>query len=109
MKSNGPPRISSTIAELDRVTGGGVVYGSALLLGGDPGIGKSTLLLQACAQMAAGGRQVVYISGEEAIAQIRLRAERLGLAQAPVSLAAENKCRGYPGHAEKPPARRTWW
>ncbi|MCW2309149.1 DNA repair protein RadA [Rhodobium gokarnense] len=83
------PRITAGIAELDRVTGGGFVRGSALLIGGDPGIGKSTLLLQACAALASAGSPVIYISGEEAIAQVRLRAERLGLAGAPVQLAAE--------------------
>ena len=79
----------SGIAELDRVTGGGFVRGSVLLLGGDPGIGKSTLLIQAAAALARAGQRVVYISGEEAVAQVRLRAERLGLADAPVELAAE--------------------
>ena len=83
------PRHVSGIGELDRVTGGGFVRGSALLVGGDPGIGKSTLLIQAAAALAGTGRPVVYVSGEEAIAQVRLRAERLGLAAAPVGLAAE--------------------
>jgi DNA repair protein RadA/Sms len=83
------PRTSSAIAELDRVTGGGFVRGSVILIGGDPGIGKSTLLIQASAALAARGHRVAYISGEEAVAQVRLRAERLGLAQAPVELAAE--------------------
>jgi DNA repair protein RadA/Sms len=82
-------RIDSGLAELDRVTGGGLVPGSAVLIGGDPGIGKSTLLLQALAALARAGHATVYISGEEAIAQIRLRAERLGLTDAPVLLAAE--------------------
>jgi DNA repair protein RadA/Sms len=83
------PRLQSGIGELDRVTGGGFVRGSVLLLGGDPGIGKSTLLVQACAALARMGVRVTYISGEEAAAQIRLRADRLGLANAPVELAAE--------------------
>jgi DNA repair protein RadA/Sms len=83
------PRLASGIAELDRVTGGGFVRGSVLLLGGDPGIGKSTLLVQVAAALAAQGHRALYISGEEAVAQVRLRAERLGLAQAPVELAAE--------------------
>ena len=83
------PRIISGISEFDRVTGGGFVPGSALLIGGDPGIGKSTLLLQAAAALADRGRSVVYVSGEEAVAQIRMRAERLGLGQAGVMLAAE--------------------
>ncbi len=83
------PRTPSGIAELDRVTGGGFVRGSVLLVGGDPGIGKSTLLIQAAAAIARAGHRAVYISGEEAVAQVRLRAERLGLAQAQVELAAE--------------------
>ena len=83
------PRIVSGIAELDRVTGGGFVPGSVILLGGEPGIGKSTLLIQACATLARRKHRVVYISGEEAVAQVRLRAERLGLADANVELAAE--------------------
>jgi DNA repair protein RadA/Sms len=83
------PRLSSGIAEFDRVTGGGFVRGSALLVGGDPGIGKSTLLIQAAAALARTGQRAVYISGEESVAQVRLRADRLALAGAPVELAAE--------------------
>ncbi|MGH6926220.1 MAG: DNA repair protein RadA, partial [Propylenella sp.] len=81
----------SGIGEFDRVLGGGFVPGTAILVGGDPGIGKSTMLIQAAAAIARAGRRVVYISGEEAIGQIRLRAERLGLRDAPVSLAAETR------------------
>src|SRR6187455_2764931 len=83
------PRLASGIAEFDRVTGGGFVRGSVLLMAGDPGIGKSTLLIQVAAALARAGQRAVYISGEEAVAQVRLRAERLGLATAPVELAAE--------------------
>ena len=83
------PRISTSVGELDRVTGGGFVRGSALLVGGDPGIGKSTLLMQASAALARAGHAVVYVSGEEAVAQVRLRAQRLGVAASPVKLAAE--------------------
>jgi len=83
------PRLPSGLPELDRVTGGGFVRGSVLLVGGDPGIGKSTLLLQAAAALARAARRAVYISGEEAVAQVRLRADRLGLTQARVELAAE--------------------
>ncbi|MBI4921142.1 MAG: DNA repair protein RadA [Devosia nanyangense] len=82
-------RIETGLAELDRVTGGGFVMGSAVLVGGDPGIGKSTLLLQAAASLGRRGKRVVYVSGEEAVAQIRLRAQRLGLGDAAVSLASE--------------------
>src|SRR5437870_2686600 len=88
-KSHEAPRLPSGMAELDRVTGGGFVRGSVLLVGGDPGIGKSTLLTQATSLLARAGHRAVYISGEEAVAQVRLRAERLGLADAPVQLAAE--------------------
>jgi DNA repair protein RadA/Sms len=83
------PRLPSGIAEFDRVTGGGLVRGSVILLGGDPGIGKSTLLLEVAAKLARSGARAVYISGEEAVAQVRLRAERLKLADAPIELAAE--------------------
>ncbi len=69
-------RVSSGISELDRVLGGGFMRGSAVLLGGEPGIGKSTLLLQACSKLGAKGK-ALYISGEESAAQIRLRAERI--------------------------------
>jgi len=83
------PRLASGLAEFDRVTGGGFVPGSVLLLGGDPGIGKSTLLIQVAASLARGKHHAAYISGEEAVAQVRLRAERLGLADSQVQLAAE--------------------
>ncbi|MBC7736438.1 MAG: AAA family ATPase, partial [Candidatus Saccharibacteria bacterium] len=74
-----PPRASSGINELDRVLGGGLVPASAILVGGDPGIGKSTLLLQATAAFARKGLSTMYISGEEATAQVQMRAQRLGL------------------------------
>jgi len=83
------PRLPTGMAELDRVLGGGLVPGSAVLVGGDPGIGKSTLLLQAAAALASRGAPVVYLSGEEAPAQVRMRAGRLGLSQAPVALGTE--------------------
>lgn len=82
-------RVATGIGELDRVTGGGLVRGSALLIGGDPGVGKSTLVLQTAARIADLGHRAVYVSGEEAAGQIRLRAERLGLTEAPVELATE--------------------
>ncbi|MEO0763324.1 MAG: ATPase domain-containing protein, partial [Pseudomonadota bacterium] len=91
--SPAPPRAVSGIGEFDRVLGGGLVAGSAVLVGGDPGIGKSTLLLQAAAAFATQGLETVYVSGEEAAAQVRLRASRLGLGTAPVSLAAETGLR----------------
>ncbi len=83
-----PPRAPTGIAELDRVLGGGLVPGSAVLVGGDPGIGKSTLLLQAAAALSRAGRRVLYVSGEEAIEQVRMRARRLELADAALGLAA---------------------
>ena len=71
-------RMTTHIAELDRVLGGGLVPGSLTLVGGDPGIGKSTLLLQVCRHMAADGRKLLYISGEESLQQIKMRANRIG-------------------------------
>lgn len=92
-KSAPPARILTGIAELDRVLGGGFVPGSAVLVGGDPGIGKSTILLQAAARIAAAGRRTLYVSGEEAVEQVRLRATRLGLAKSPLGLAAATSLR----------------
>lgn len=86
-------RYVTKIGEFDRVTGGGIVPGSAILIGGDPGIGKSTLLLQAVCALSRHGVPCVYISGEEATEQIRMRAERLGLSDAPVKLAAATNVR----------------
>jgi DNA repair protein RadA/Sms len=83
-----PERRATGIAELDRVTGGGLVPGSALLVGGDPGIGKSTLILQALGKYAQSGARAVYISGEEALAQVRMRGSRLGLSDSPLQLGA---------------------
>ncbi|MCP4936875.1 MAG: DNA repair protein RadA [bacterium] len=83
------PRLMTDIAEFDRVTGGGLVAGSAILVGGEPGIGKSTLLLQVAAVLAKKGHRALYFSGEEATAQVRLRARRLKVTDAPVDLAAE--------------------
>lgn len=88
-----PPRLVTGVAEFDRVCGGGIVPGSAILLSGDPGVGKSTLLLEVCARAALAGRRVAYISGEEAIEQIRSRARRMGLHQAPVELASATALR----------------
>ena len=88
-----PPRAVSGIDEFDRVLGGGLVPASALLVGGDPGIGKSTLLLQVAAQFARRGMRCLYISGEEAAQQVRMRAQRLGLADAAVGLGAETNLR----------------
>ncbi len=92
-----PPRILTGVAEFDRVCGGGVVPGSAVLLGGDPGVGKSTLLLEVTAKAAMQGASVAYISGEEAVEQIRARAKRMGLAAAPVNLASATALRDILG------------
>ncbi len=88
-----PDRVVSGVAEFDRAVGGGIVPGSAMLVGGDPGIGKSTLLLQIGARLASAGRNVVYVSGEESAEQVRLRAVRLGLGKSPVRLAAATSVR----------------
>lgn len=82
-------RYETGFDELNLVTGGGLVPGSAVLVGGDPGIGKSTLLTQLAANLTKSGERVLYFSGEEATAQVRLRAARLGIKKAPVELAAE--------------------
>ncbi len=103
-----PPRRPTGIGELDRVTGGGLVRGSTLLIGGDPGIGKSTLLLQAVASLASrpAAGHCAYISGEEAIEQVRLRARRLGLSGAKVELAAATAVRDIVASLDRsdPPA-----
>lgn len=88
-----PKRRSTGLAEFDRALGGGLVPGSAVLMGGDPGIGKSTLLLQTSATIAKNGGSVVYVSGEEAAGQVRMRAARLGLSDAPLQLASETSVR----------------
>ncbi len=88
-----PARIVMGVEELDRVFGGGIVPNSATLIGGDPGIGKSTLLLQVAARLARNGLDVVYVSGEEASAQIQERARRLKVSESPVQLATESDLR----------------
>ena len=87
------PRHVSGIEEFDRVVGGGLVPGSAVLIGGDPGIGKSTLLLQLVCSLSQKSVRCVYVSGEEAVDQVRMRAQRLGLAEAPVELASATSVR----------------
>ena len=78
------------IGEFDRVLGGGIVEGSLMLVGGEPGVGKSTLLLQVCARMARMGKRVLYVTGEESTRQIRLRADRLGVGHEEILVLAEN-------------------
>src|SRR5918993_2399723 len=100
-----PERFATGIAEFDRAIGDGIVPGSAMLVGGDPGIGKSTLLLQVGARLAERGQRVVYVSGEESAEQIRLRAVRLGLGKSPVQLAAATSVRDILTTVEsEPPA-----
>ena len=82
-------RSTTGFEELDRVLGSGVVAGSLILVGGDPGIGKSTLLLQVCRNMAGQGKRVLYISGEESLKQIRMRAGRIGEVSGPLSFLCE--------------------
>ena len=82
-------RMDSGIPELNRVLGGGIVRGSLILVGGDPGIGKSTLLLQICRNLANAGKDVVYVSGEESLKQIKMRADRMGGFEKEVSLPCE--------------------
>jgi DNA repair protein RadA/Sms len=94
------PRILSGLSEFDRVLGGGAVLGSAVLIGGDPGIGKSTLLLQVCASVAAQGRRVLYVSSEESVAQTKLRAQRLEVASDNVLVVAETNLEQILGHIE---------
>lgn len=81
-------RITTKINELDRVLGGGIVLGSVVLIGGDPGIGKSTLLLQTAKTIALQNKEVIYLSGEESVDQVRLRSKRLGISQDCIKLAS---------------------
>ena len=101
---DGEPRTATGIGEFDRVCGGGLVPGSAILIGGDPGIGKSTVLLQAVAALSRRGISCAYISGEEAPAQISLRAQRLSLLDAPVQLAAATSVRDIVATLNEPDA-----
>jgi DNA repair protein RadA/Sms len=96
-----PPRAATGMAELDRVLGGGLVPASVVLVGGDPGIGKSTLLLQAAAALARSGQRVLYVSGEESVEQVRLRARRLGVAETAIELAAAVNVRDIVGSLEE--------
>ncbi len=94
-------RASTGMSELDRVLGGGVVQGSLVLIGGDPGIGKSTLLLQAAENMAARGEEVLYVSGEESLRQVALRAQRLGAHSRNLKLLAETNVERVLLHVDK--------
>ena len=98
------PRLTLSLAEFNRVLGGGIVPGSLVLIGGDPGIGKSTLLLQVSAVAAQGGRRVLYVTGEESLGQVRLRAKRLGLGGDRLFILPETNLDAILEHlAEEPP------
>ena len=103
VETRNTPRIPTGLEEFDRVLGGGLVPGGVVLIGGDPGIGKSTLLLQACAALGAAHR-TLYVTGEESVEQIALRAQRLGLVNAQVELLAEVQLEAIVGaiNAAKP-------
>ncbi len=106
LEGDGAPRIYprhvTGIKEFDRVTGGGLVPGSAILIGGDPGIGKSTLLLQTVCSLAKKNTRCVYVSGEESVEQVQMRAQRLGLSGAPVELASAVNVRDILATVEQP-------
>ncbi|MGI6021434.1 MAG: DNA repair protein RadA [Lachnospiraceae bacterium] len=101
VSANEADRINTGINELDRVLGGGIVKGSLVLIGGDPGIGKSTLLLQMCHHLADSGKKVLYVSGEESLRQIRMRAERVGCGGENLLLYCENDLESVQEQVEK--------
>src|SRR5438309_5620802 len=99
IESQDEVRVSSGVTEFDRVLGGGIVPGTLVLIGGDPGIGKSTLLLQACRALAERQGPVLYVSGEESAAQVKLRANRLGIAPKALYFLAETDLQVIEAHA----------
>jgi len=100
IKETHKKRKKTGIEELNQVLGGGVVAGSLILIGGEPGIGKSTLTLQISQDFAAGGEKVLYVSGEESLEQIKLRGERLGIRKGPLYLLSETNLEKIVSHAE---------
>src|ERR687885_710121 len=103
IESQDDARVSSGITEFDRVLGGGIVPGSLILIGGDPGIGKSTLLLQVADKLSAQGVKVLYVSGEESERQIKMRGERLGLTAANLYLLPETNLESIFDEIERAP------
>lgn len=101
IKSIDKERISTGIGELDRIMGGGIVTGSATLIGGDPGIGKSTLLLQVCGKLCENGAKVLYVTAEESIYQTKIRAERLGITSDNLLLVSESNLEIIGGYVEE--------
>lgn len=101
LKADDFPRMRTDLSELDIVLGGGLVPGSAVLLGGEPGVGKSTLLLQAADEYAKLGKKILYVSGEESTSQIALRAERLGVKQSNILVMSETKLESVYAQVEK--------
>ena len=99
------PRISTLDPELDRVLGGGIVPGSIVLIGGDPGIGKSTLTLQTVMRLASAGRQVLYVSGEESPQQLKMRAQRLQKSFPTEEACGADGVRDAPGVRARPACR----
>jgi DNA repair protein RadA/Sms len=97
------PRLASGLNEFDRILGGGIVPGSAILIGGDPGIGKSTLLLQAADRLAAAGHAVLYVTSEESVRQTQLRARRLGVKSPRLAVMAAHAACGQFRHPSRPP------
>ncbi|MEW6355638.1 MAG: DNA repair protein RadA [Planctomycetota bacterium] len=101
VESVAEPRICSSIEEFDRILGGGAVIGTTVLIGGDPGIGKSTLLLQVCEMAARNGHTALYVSGEESVKQTKLRAQRLGVSSDSLLVVAETNLDEILGHIER--------
>ena len=101
VKTADETRFSTGLEELNRVLGGGIVNGSLVLVGGDPGIGKSTILLQMCRNLSADGHKILYVSGEESLSQIKMRAERIGTFQKDMLLLCVNNLEDVEEYVKK--------